>query len=111
MSGLAQARQAGRHGHEAAAAMRTALRRVLRGRGVIPSVEPVADDDPHMAAYLAWLKQHRGATDETIRRYRTDIRRLMPMLGEPSQWDAAVLRGRSNDEARRRRARHRCSSR
>ncbi len=45
-----------------------------------------------MAAYLAWLKQHRGATDETIRRYRADIRRLAPMLGEPSQWDAAVLR-------------------
>lgn len=64
----------------------------LRGRGAIPSVEPVADDDPHMSAYLAWLKQHRGATDETIRRYRTDIRRLMPMLGEPSQWDAAGLR-------------------
>lgn len=64
----------------------------LRGRGAIPLVEPVADDDPHMSAYLAWLKQHRGATDETIRRYRTDIRRLMPMLGEPSQWDAAGLR-------------------
>jgi integrase/recombinase XerD len=45
-----------------------------------------------MAAYLTWLKQHRGATDETIRRYRTDITRLMPMLGEPSQWDAAALR-------------------
>lgn len=39
----------------------------LRDRGVIPSVELVSDDDPHMAAYLAWLKQHRGATDETIR--------------------------------------------
>ncbi|MGF7205221.1 tyrosine-type recombinase/integrase [Sphingobium olei] len=64
----------------------------LRGRGAIPLVEPVADDNPHMSAYLAWLKQHRGATDETIRRYRTDIRRLMPMLGEPSLWDAAGLR-------------------
>ncbi|MBH0014463.1 hypothetical protein I6F66_20640 [Pseudoalteromonas sp. NZS100_1] len=52
----------------------------------------MADDNPHMSAYLAWLKQHRGATDETIRRYRTDIRRLMPMLGEPAQWDAAGLR-------------------
>lgn len=64
----------------------------LRGRGVIPSVEPVADDDPHMSAYLTWLKQHRGASDETIRRYRADIARMMPMLGEPSQWDAAALR-------------------
>jgi hypothetical protein len=40
----------------------------LRGRRH-PLVEPVADDNPHMSAYLAWLKQHRGATDETIRRY------------------------------------------
>jgi site-specific recombinase XerC len=91
MPGLAQARQAGRLGHEAAAAMRGTSSSSARP-GVIPSVEPVADDDPHMSAYLAWLKQHRGATDETIRRYRTDIRRLMPMLGEPSQWDAAGLR-------------------
>jgi site-specific recombinase XerD len=45
-----------------------------------------------MSAYLAWLRQHRGATEETIRRYRADIRRLMAMLGEPSQWDAAALR-------------------
>jgi integrase len=45
-----------------------------------------------MAAYLAWLRQHRGTTEETIRRYRADIRRLMAMLGEPSQWDAAALR-------------------
>lgn len=64
----------------------------LRQQGAIALVEPVANDDPHMSAYLAWLKQHRGASDETIRRYRADIRRLMPMLGEPSQWDAAALR-------------------
>jgi site-specific recombinase XerD len=64
----------------------------LRRQGAIPPVEPVADADPHMAAYLAWLRQHRGTTEETIRRYRADIRRLMAMLGEPSQWDAAALR-------------------
>ena len=64
----------------------------LRGRGVLATVEPVADTDPYMSAYLGWLKQHRGATDETIRRYRADIARLTPMLGEPTQWDAASLR-------------------
>ena len=31
-------------------------------------------------------------TDETIRRYRAEIERLMPMLGAPAQWDAATLR-------------------
>jgi hypothetical protein len=80
------------------------------GQGAIPLVEPVADDDPHMSAYLAWLKQHRGATDETIRRYRP-ISTALPMLGEPSQWDAPDSGARSNDEARRRRAPYRCSSR
>jgi len=64
----------------------------LRTRGAIAPLEPVAETDRHMSAYLAWLKQHRGASDETIRRYRSDITRLTPMLGEPSQWDAAILR-------------------
>ena len=64
----------------------------LRQQGAIPSIEPVADADPYVAAYLVWLRQHRGATEETIRRYQADIRRLMLMLGEPSQWNAAALR-------------------
>ncbi|MBK8861218.1 MAG: hypothetical protein IPN48_10010 [Sphingomonadales bacterium] len=51
LPGLAQAGQAGRHGHQAAAALRSALRQeFLRGRGVIPSVELVVDDNP-LAAY------------------------------------------------------------
>jgi integrase len=45
-----------------------------------------------VSAYLEWLKQHRGASDETIRRYRAEIERITPMLGESSQWDAAGLR-------------------
>jgi hypothetical protein len=63
-----------------------------------------------MAAYLPG-SSNIAARPKTIRRYRADITRLMPMLGEPSQWDAAVSGGRFNDEARRRRDRHRCSSR
>ena len=34
---------------------------------------------------LTWHGSSNTAADETIRRHRTDIRRLMPMLGEPSQ--------------------------
>ncbi len=64
----------------------------LRRQGAIPLVEPVADADPHMSAYLAWLRQHRGASEETIRRYRTEIARLLPRLGSPVDWDAAALR-------------------
>lgn len=64
----------------------------LRHKGAIPSIQPVTDADPHMSAYLAWLLQHRGASEETIRRYKAEIARLMPMLGKPNQWDAAALR-------------------
>ncbi len=64
----------------------------LRDRRAIAPVEAKAVGDPHTAAYLGWLKQHRGASDETIRRYRAEVDRLMPMLGAPSQWDAAALR-------------------
>ena len=64
----------------------------LRRQGAIPMVEPVANADPHMSAYLTWLRQHRGASEETIRRYRNEIVRLMPRLGSPLQWDAAALR-------------------
>ena len=53
----------------------------LRHKGAIPSIQPVTDADPHMSAYLAWLLQHRGASEETIRRYKAEIARLMPMLG------------------------------
>jgi site-specific recombinase XerD len=64
----------------------------LRDRRVIAPVEVKAVGDPLAAAYLGWLKQHRGASDRTIQRYRAEIDRLMPMLGEPSQWNAATLR-------------------
>jgi site-specific recombinase XerD len=64
----------------------------LRDRGALAPAEPIADRDPRVSAYLEWLKQHRGASDETIRRYRAEIERITPMLGESSQWDAAGLR-------------------
>src|SRR3546814_15043016 len=37
-------------------------------------------------------RRRSSELDETIRRYRAEIERLMPMLGAPAQWDAATLR-------------------
>lgn len=73
---------------------RGALRFVefLRDQGILAAVEPATDMDPRLSAYSAWLKQHRGATDATIRRFRDEVLRLAQMLGEPSRWDAAVIR-------------------
>lgn len=64
----------------------------LRRQGALAAVEPAADIDPRISAYCFWLKQHRGATDATIRRFRHEVMRLSPMLGEPPQWDAAAIR-------------------
>ena len=64
----------------------------LRDRRVIAPAEAKAVEDPRVAAYLGWLKQHRGVGVETLRRYRAEIERLVPMLGAPAQWDAAILR-------------------
>lgn len=64
----------------------------LRDRRALATIEPTTSAEPRTNAYLGWLKQHRGASEETIRRYRGEIERLMPILGEPSQWDAAALR-------------------
>lgn len=73
---------------------RGALRFVefLRDRGVIAPVAPATDVDPRISAYIAWLKQHRGAAETTITRYRAELIRLRPLLGEPLQWDAATIR-------------------
>ncbi len=64
----------------------------LRDRRAIAPVAVKVVEDPQVAAYVGWLRQDRGVTDETIRRYRAEIERLMPMLGAPAQWDAATLR-------------------
>ncbi|AJR26687.1 tyrosine-type recombinase/integrase [Sphingobium sp. YBL2] len=64
----------------------------LRDRGAIAPVGAKLEVHPDVAAYLGWLKQHRGATDATIRRYRPEVDRLIAMLGAPVLWDAAGLR-------------------
>src|SRR5437879_258673 len=66
--------------------------RYSMSRQPVPPMLTISPTDPRMSAYVAWLKQHRGASDGTIRRYRAEIELLKPMLGEPSQWDAASLR-------------------
>src|SRR3546814_18196474 len=37
-------------------------------------------------------RRRSSELDETIRRDRAEMERLMPMLGAPAQWEAATLR-------------------
>jgi integrase len=84
--------------------------RFLRERGVIPAVTvPAPAEDPRVSAFRLWLKQHRGATDESIRRFLHEVSRWLPSLGsDPATYDAVTVRrivldqqlGRSNSSVR-----------
>ena len=67
----------------------------LREQGVIdPSAPPVAPEvDPRLDGFAQWLHRERGATAETIRRYRQEARRWIGALGtDPKHYDAATIR-------------------
>jgi len=64
----------------------------LRDRNILPQVDRREHQDDDLAAYKAWLKSHCGTTTETIRRYCGEVKRWLPMLGEPSELDAAAIR-------------------
>ena len=43
--------------------------------------------------FCKWLRQHRGVTEQTIRRYLYDIPKWLPVLGEnPGAYDAGMIR-------------------
>jgi site-specific recombinase XerD len=68
----------------------------LRERGAIPAAGVVskAVEDPRLSAFRLWLGRHRGATDETVRRYLYEASRWLPQLGcDPASYDAATIRG------------------
>jgi integrase len=80
----------------------------LRERGVISSANlvPAALEDPRLSAFRLWLKRHRGATDETIKRYVHEALRWLPLLGsDPTAYNAGTIRNVVlNQEPRRSRA-------
>lgn len=82
--------------------------RFLRERGVISSANlvPAALEDPRLSAFRLWLKRHRGATDETIKRYVHEALRWLPLLGsDPTAYNAGTIRSVVlNQEPRRSRA-------
>jgi site-specific recombinase XerD len=67
----------------------------LQESGVIPQTTMLCEptEDPRLAAFRNWLRQHRGAADDTIRRYLHEELRWLPALGrDPSAYDAATIR-------------------
>ncbi len=66
----------------------------LSGRGLIPDLFPPAQmADEGLAAFRSWLRQHRGLSENSIRRYAGSISGLLPDLGaDPARYDAALVR-------------------
>ena len=66
----------------------------LREEGVIPvAVSTELPADPRVADFATWMRRERGATSETIRRYRQELGRWLMKLGsEPQGITAAAVR-------------------
>ncbi|GLR90329.1 tyrosine-type recombinase/integrase [Bradyrhizobium iriomotense] len=77
----------------------------LREQGVInPSVSPDSlEVDPRLDGFTQWLRRERGATAETIRRYRQEAGRWIGVLGtDPAQYDAGTIRSIVLDQPKER---------
>lgn len=64
----------------------------LRDRNVLPDIHRLDCEDKRVHDYRAWLKHHCGSADATIRRSCGEIRLCLPLLGQPSDFDAAIIR-------------------
>ena len=70
--------------------------RFLADRGLVADwldPAPEASGGPSVEAFLAWLRQHRGARESTVRVYARSLRALLPQLGDqPDTYDAVSIR-------------------
>jgi site-specific recombinase XerD len=64
----------------------------LRDRGLVP-MGNVAEEDPRLAAFRAWLVHRCGVTKQTVVRYLAEAARWLRLLGEdPSAYDTVTIR-------------------
>jgi site-specific recombinase XerD len=71
-----------------------ALVAFLREEGLIPvAVATAMLADPRVTDFATWLRRERGATSETIRRYKQELGRWLMKLGlEPEGFTATAVR-------------------
>ncbi|NPD66288.1 tyrosine-type recombinase/integrase (plasmid) [Lichenicola cladoniae] len=64
----------------------------LRDRNILPDIRGLDCEDKHLHAYSYWLKHYRGSADTTITRFCAEIKFCLPLLGQPSDFDAGSIR-------------------
>jgi hypothetical protein len=59
-----------------------------------PAAEPLQRAEPRLVTHFKeWLREHRGASDATIRLYARDAAHLIVALGDdPERWEPAAIR-------------------
>ena len=67
----------------------------LEREGVVPKLKETQPRacPPLLRSFLAWMTQHRGIVEGTLRNYERHLRRLLDALGDdPSRYEAGQLR-------------------
>ncbi len=65
---------------------------VLEGLVDHPSLIPPQKTKPHMPEFEQWLRRHRGIQDVTIVKHVRHVNSLLPLLGDPTYYDAIHIR-------------------
>jgi site-specific recombinase XerD len=79
--------------HERALARLRVFRRYLQDVGVVPRSTARVVDDPLITDFITWMRQQRGASEQTVKAFSRVVRRLLKRVGnDPSAYTVHVLR-------------------
>lgn len=73
--------------------VRSFVRFLVEGGVVEATSVPRPERGPEIAAWLDWLRRHKGLSDSTLRNYEGYLRKLLPLIGtDPSRYEPLQLR-------------------
>jgi len=79
--------------HERALARVRVFRRYLQDVGVVARPVATVVDDPLVSDFITWMRQQRGASEQTVKAFSRVVRRLLVRVGnDPSTYTAQTLR-------------------
>ena len=65
---------------------------VLQGHVTDASLMPPDKTKPQLSEFAQWLHRHRGIQPSTVAQHVRQVCSLLPLLGDPAQYDAARIR-------------------
>ena len=91
----------GRRNHHTIFGVRLYRQHLLQIGVCQPAAAALQHDEPCLVAqFKVWLRNHRGASDPTIKLYARDAAHLVAALGDdPERWEPAAIRSYFLDRA------------